>query len=439
MNTYEEYSKKLTTAENAIQTIKSGEILVKGMAISEPPALLHALANRIRANDLKDLKIYYYHSEKHMASTILQYELLDKVKPYCMFLGPAERELIKRGNKDKKNVVYFIPNLFSECDRIFTDYIHVDTFITTVSPMDAKGYFTFGTNNDYASSVARHCKKLIVEVNQHMPRVYGKSFLHVSEVDAIVENHVPLLEVPSKEPVLEDDLIGKQIRDMIPDGATLQMGVGGVPGAVCRYLASHKDLGIHTEALSPEIADLIEKGIATGKRKKIDPRKAVFTFAMGNKRLYKFLHENFAVESHPVSYTNDPHVIAQNDHFISINSILEIDLFGQCNAEHLLGYQYTAVGGQSDFVRGAFRSKEGKSILAFHSTAANGTVSRIVPKLHGPVTDTRMDTHILVTEFGSYDCKGKACCERVEGLIRLAHPKFRDELLAEAKKLNLIC
>jgi itaconate CoA-transferase len=434
------YRSKLTTPADAVGRIASGVNVSMGMAMTEPPALLKALADRATAGKVNDLKIYYFESTRIAGETILRYELADRIHPYCMFVTGVERALIKRGMEDGgRKVLTYVPSNFHQAARLLTEHVGIDTFLVTVSPMDRHGYFTFGTGNDYSSKVARAAGHLIVEVNEHMPRVYGSlAQLHVSEVDAIVENHVPLLELPVHQTGPEDAAIGKMIADMVPDGACLQMGVGALPNLVCSQLRSRKDLGIHTEALCPGMIDLIEAGVVTNRRKRLNPGKTVFTFAMGQKAMYDFLDDNPSVESHPVDYVNDPHVIAQNDNVVSINAALQIDLTGAANAEHLLGHQYSATGGQLDFVRGAYASRGGKSIIACHSTAARGKVSRIVARLDGPVTTPRMDTHIVMTEFGSADLKGKSSTERATVLIALAHPQFRDALTAAAKDMHLI-
>jgi itaconate CoA-transferase len=238
----------------------------------------------------------------------------------------------------------------------------------------------------------------------------------------------------------EDETIGKTIAGMVPDGACLQLGWGALPSSAARFLEGHKDLGIHTEVFVPALVSLIKNGAVTGRRKNLHPYKHVFTVAQGNQEMLAFLDDNPAMESYPVSYTNHPAVIAQNDNMISINSILEVDLLGQCNAEFLAGHQFSGTGGQLDFVRGAFDSKGGKSILAFHATAKKGTVSRIVPRLeHGAmITTPRMDVHYLVTEFGAVNLKGRSTRERALAIIGLAHPRFRDDLLREAENMYLL-
>jgi itaconate CoA-transferase len=440
MNVASPYQSKLTTPDQAVASIPSGSKLSMGMAMSEPPALLKALADRAAAGAVEDLRIYYFEATSIAGKTILRYELNDRIRPYCMFISPTERALIKRGAEDDgRKVVNYVPNNFHQAPRLLIDEIGIDTFVCTVSPMGRHGYFSFGTGNDYSTKVARAAKRLIVEVNRNMPRVNGAGAeLHVSEVDAIVENHVPLLELPSRGATPEDAVIGRAIAGLVPDGACLQMGVGALPNLVCAELASRNDLGIHTEALCPGLVDLVRAGVVTNRRKAIDRGKTVFTFAMGQKAMYDFLNDNPAVESRPVDYVNDPRIIAQNDNVVSINATIQIDLTGACNSEHLLGHQYSASGGQLDFVRGAYASKGGKSIIAARSTAAKGKVSRIVARLDGPVTTPRIDTHYIVTEFGAVNLKGLSSTERALRLIELAHPEFRDELTASAKAMYLI-
>ena len=434
------YKSKLTTPADAVGRVASGVTLSMGMAMSEPPALLKALADRAAAGQVDDLKIYYYESTRIAGETILRYELGGRIHPYCMFVTPVERELIKRGGQDGgRKVLTYVPSNFSQAPRLLAEHVGIDTFLTTVSPMDRHGFFTFGTGNDYSTKVARAAKHLIVEVNDQMPRVYGSlAQLHVSEVEAIVENNAPLLELPVRKSVPEDTAIGKMIAEMVPDGACLQMGVGALPDLVCSQLRGRKDLGIHTEALCPGLIDLIEAGVVTNRRKRLNTGKTVYTFAMGQKAMYDFLNDNPSVESHPVDYVNDPSVIAQNDNVVSINAALQIDLTGAVNAEHMLGHQYSATGGQLDFVRGAYASRGGKSFIACQSTAAKGKVSRIVARLEGPVTTPRTDVHYVVTENGVVNLKGLSSTERAHALIGLANPAFQDELTTAAKESHLI-
>jgi itaconate CoA-transferase len=429
-----QYRQKLTTAQKAVEKIENGSTIVHGLTIAEPPALLAAIADRARSGDLKNISIFSLLPLQHAAKTVLAPDLSDCIQAYSWFVSASDRALVKVG------LNYFVPNYFHQIPRLCRDFMDIDVTITTVSPMDKTGYFSFGTANDFTSTAARHCKMLIVEVNENMPRVFGDSLLHISEVDAIVENHVPLQEMIPQEPKPEDEIIGRYIAEMVPDGATIQLGFGGIPSAVAYSLVGHKDLGIHTEVFCPSMVDLIEKGVVTGQRKTLHRRKNVFTVAQGITRMYEFMNDNPSMESYPVSYTNDPAVIAQNDNMISINSILEVDLTGQCNAEFLAGSQFTGTGGQLDFVRGAFNSRGGKSILALYATAKKGEISRVVPRFATGtvVTTPRMDTHYVVTEYGVVNLKGKSTRERALDIISIAHPKFRDDLLREAEDMYLI-
>lgn len=422
------YRSKLTTPEAAVAEIRSGENVAMAMAIAQPPALLTALAERVESAGLERLNLWYFHSMEHAARTILRYDLLDRVRPHCMFLTRIERDIIRRAAQEGGKGIEFVPVAFSESSKLLSEDVAVDTFVTAVSPMDRHGWFTFGTGNDYASTVARSARRLVVEVNPNMPRVFGDSLLHISDIDAIVEHEAPLAELAFPESTPEDETIARTVAGLIADGSCLQMGIGTLPNAVCAMLTGHKDLGIHTELLTPGLADLIRSGAVTNRCKTTYPGRSVFTFAMGDRAFYDFLDDNPAIHSAPVQVVNDPRHIAKNDHVVSVNATLQVDLGGACNSEHLLGRQYSGSGGQLDFVRGAAASRGGKSIIVCHSTAKDGTVSRIVPRLGGPVTVPRNDTQIVVTEYGMVDLKGKSLAERGKALIGIAHPKFRAAL-----------
>lgn len=427
MDVQQLYKSKLTTADAAVAALPSDCDVAMGMAVAEPPALLEALERRVRANTLSQMRLWYFHSMDHAAKTVLQPDLLDRVRPRCMFLSHVERDLMKRDHV-APDAIDFVPVAFSDSPRLLSRAVDLDACVLTVSPMGSHGYFTFGTANDYTSVAARSAKRLIVEVNPHMPRVFGESPLHVSEVDAIVEHKSPLIEVGTAPMSPEDEKIADIIAGMIDDRACLQMGIGNLPGAVCKRLRTRKDLGIHTELLTPALAELMECGAATNRAKQTFPGRSVFTFAMGDRAFYEWLADNQAVYSLPVDQVNDPRYIAQNENVVSVNATLQVDLTGACNSEHMLGHQYSGSGGQLDFVRGANASKGGKSFIACHSTARGGAVSRIVPRLDGPVTTPRNDVHYVVTEFGYADLYGKTLTERAEALIAIAHPDFRDEL-----------
>ncbi|WP_417594870.1 acetyl-CoA hydrolase/transferase family protein [Parasphingorhabdus sp.] len=423
-----EYRSRLKTAEEAVLGLKSGAHMAMGMATAEPPALLGALADMAESGCVDDLKLWYFHSMDHAGDTVLRSDLLGRIRPRCMFLSSIERRLLSAQAPGKKSPIEFVPVAFSASPDLFAKEVSLDLFVTTVSPMDKHGWFTFGTSNDYSTTAARNAKKLVVEVNPNMPRVFGASLLHISEVDAVVENTVPLAEVPEPDISTVDAKIATTIADMIDDRACLQMGIGALPGAVCALLEDRRDLGIHTELMTPALARLVQCGAVTNQAKTTYRGRSVFTFAMGDRAFYDFLDDNPAIHSAPVNIVNDPRHIAKNNNVVSVNATLQIDLSGACNSEHLMGRQYSGSGGQLDFVRGATASKGGKSIITCQSTARNGTVSRIVPRLDGPVTTPRNDTHIVVTEYGAVDLKGKSLSQRADALIGLAHPRFRDEL-----------
>lgn len=431
---HQQYRQKLTTPEDAVAPIADNSVLIHGMAAAEPPALLGAIAGRARAGDLKELKVYSLLPMRYAAETVLSEDLAHTIHAYSWFVSTSDRSMVRGGQAQ------FVPNEFHQVPRLIRDFMEVDTVVTSVSPMDKAGFFTFGAVNDYISTAARHCGRLIVEVNPNMPRVFGDSLLHVSEVDAIVEYEAPLPEAAPAIPKPEARAIGKLIAEMIPDGACLQLGIGGIPNAVAESLSNHKNLGLHTELFCPGMVDLIRKGVINGSRKNKHTRKHLFTNALGDRDLYEFIDDNPSMESYPVSYTNAPHIIAKNDRMISINSTIQVDLEGQCNSEFLDGCQFSGTGGQLDYVRGAFHSQGGMSVIAFYSTAHDDQVSRIVPRFaEGTmVTTPRMDTHYLATEYGVVNLKGKSTKQRALEIISLAHPKFRDELGKQAREMGLI-
>ena len=433
------YKSKLTTASDAVATIPSNSKMAMGMAMAQPPALLGALAERARAGQVEALKLYYFEATAAAGKTVLDFDLADRIEPYCMFVTAYDRALIKKSGESERKVLRYVPNNFHQSTRLLIDDIGIESFVCTMSPMDQHGYLSFGVGNDYSSKVARSAKRLIVEVNRHMPRVLGSNAqIHVSELTSIVENDVPLLELPVRSGGPEDKAISKLVAEMVPDGACLQMGVGALPNLVCAALKHRNDLGVHTEALCPGLVDLTLAGNVTNRAKSQNVGKTVYTFAMGQKPMYDFLDDNPVVESWPVDYVNDPTVIARNDDVISVNGTIEIDLTGACNSEHMLGHQYSASGGQLDFVRGAYASKRGKSIIAASATAAHGKVSRIVARLTGPVTTPRIDTHWIVTEYGRANMKGLSSTERVHALGGVAPTQLRDELMAAAHELHLV-
>lgn len=432
-----EYRSKLMTPGVAANLIPARGTLSMGMAVSEPPALLGALEDRVKAGQIEELRVYYSHSVAAAAVTILKYEYMNVIKPHPFFPTIIERTLFERGRQDNRQVVFYMPGNFSAMPRTLAG-IGIDAFVVMVAPMDKAGFFSCGTNSDYTIPTARIAKRLIVEVNPRMPRVFGNSAIHISEVGAIVENESPLFSIPSRQPNALDQAISRYIVEMVPDRATLQIGIGGVPNAVCAALTNHKDLGIHTELMMPPLAALIRSGAVTNKYKSVNPYKNVYTLAAGDDAFYEFLNDNSSMEAHPVDYVNDPYVIGRNDRVVSVSAFLEVGLGGEVNSEAVMGRQYSAPGGQLDFVRGAQLSRGGKSILAAYSTAAEETILRIVAKISGPTTDPRADTQYIVTEYGVANLFGKSTAERAEALIAIAHPKFRDELRRGAMELGYL-
>ena len=428
------YRQKLTTVEKAVRSVRDGDLLMYSPTMAEPPALLSATATQLRSGSLDKIRVFSALPLKHSLETILAEDLYDSIDFLTYFVSSGERDLVRKG------IHHYFPCHFHEVPRVVSEHMDVDIVMLTVSPMDNQGYFSYGTENTFISTAARLGKVLIVEVNRYMPRVFHDAPLHVSDVDFIVENHQPLMVIPPTESSREDIAIGKIIAEMIPDEATIQLGLGNLPSAVASFLEHHKNLGIHTEVFCPALVLLIKKGVVNGSKKTLHPYKHTFTVAIGDREMLDFIDDNPTVYSFPVSYNNNPWVIAQNDKMISINSVIEVDLFGQCNAESLEGHQFSGAGGQVDYVRGAYASKGGKSILSFHSTAKQGTISRIVPRLRegASVTTSRMDTHWLVTENGAANLKGKCTRDRALTIIELAHPDFQEDLLQAAKDMKIV-
>jgi itaconate CoA-transferase len=433
----DQYRAKLTTPAQAVETIRDGSILCLALGMGMPSGLAKAVSDRVLAGDLKNLNLYYQHSMKYSAETLIRPEVLAKVDARVFFLGEPDRKMVDQGISEGRKYLSYVPCNFSQIPRALTEHMHVNTFIVTVSPMDASGHFSLGTSNDYASTLIRHCDRVIVEVNRNMPRVFGDSLVHVSEIQAIVENHVPLPEVPYKEPDADSLKIGKLIADEIPDGATLQLGIGNLPNAVAHYLQDRKDLGIHSELFSHAFADLVRCGAANGRKKTLHPRKHVFTFVLGDSETCAFINDNPSMETYSSGYVNDVRIIALHDNMMSVNTAVEVDLYGQVNAEFMNGHQYSGSGGQFDFVKGSSLSKGGKSFIGLKSVAKGGKISCIVPNVQ-MATDARMDVEHIVTEYGMVNLRGRSTKERAELLISIAHPNFRKELWDHAKSINLI-
>ena len=416
-----EYVKKVQTAEQALQSVRSGMRVYIQPGCAEPETLVEALLKR--APFVKNVEVVH----------LLTLGNADYVKPEmeghfrhnAIFIGGNVREAVNDGRAD------YTPVYLSEVEQLFeSGAMPLDVALIQVSPPDAHGFCSFGVGVDTTLTAAKCAKCVIAQVNDQMPRTYGDSFIHVSKIHAFVESSRPLCELPKPEITDMHVAIARNVAGLIEDGAVIQTGIGGIPDAVLPFLMDRKDLGVHTELVSDSVIPLIEAGVITGNRKNFKPRKIILGFVLGSKQLFDFVDNNPIFEFHPNAYTNDPGLIARNDNMVAINSALQIDLTGQVCSDSIGTYFYSGIGGQVDFLRGAVRSKGGKPIIALPSTAKGGTVSRIAPMLSpgaGVVTPRGL-TRYVVTEYGVAYLYGKSIRERAKALIEIAHPKFRDEL-----------
>ncbi|GAA1697974.1 acetyl-CoA hydrolase/transferase C-terminal domain-containing protein [Microbacterium sediminicola] len=437
MTVVDRYRAKLVTAADAAAQIPSGVQVLVAMGLGAPPAILAAIGDRVRDDLLVDADLYYGIGGDAIRDSILQPGVIEKIRAHTFFVAGYDHHIIADPLRADRESLDFIPVNFSDLPRVITERLDIDTFVVQVSPMDASGHFSFGVVNDYANAAARACRRLIVEVNPHMPRVFGDSLLHIDEVDLVVEHASALPEAVEPAPTVTDRAIAAHVVPHIPDGATLQIGAGRVPTAIGEALVDHRDLGIHSALFSPVFIPLIESGVITGRKKTLHPRRHVWTSAAGDAHMYEFMNDNPSMASFRSSYVNDPHIIAINDAMISVNAAIQVDLYGQVNAEMIGGLQYSGSGGQFDFVTGAARSRGGKSFVVLPATAKGGAISTIVPKVD-IVTDERMDVEHIVTENGVVNMRGLSTQQRALALISLADPAHRDDLVAAAKAQHLI-
>ncbi|NLM96088.1 MAG: acetyl-CoA hydrolase/transferase family protein, partial [Halanaerobiaceae bacterium] len=424
------FNEKLISAREAAEKVNSGDNIVTGLGCGGAIAFLEELAKRKK--ELRDVTIHQMLPLYDF--TYFKEGMEEYIRHNSWFNSVYSRKIVNEKRAD------FTPNFFHESPHLFKEHHDINILVTTVSPMDKHGFFSFGLSVDYTKAVAEYADMIILEVNEKVPRTLGDSFIHISEVDYLIVNNSPLPELPVREPDEEEWQIGQYIADLIEDGSTLQLGIGGIPNAVTAALTGKRDLGIHSEMLTDGMVDLIERGVITNRKKSIHKGKIIGSFAVGTKRLYEFLDDNPMVEMHPVSYTNDPEIISKNYKMVSINSCIEVDLLGQCAAESIGTRQISGTGGQTDFVRGAVRSKGGKSIIALKSTAHNGERSTIVPVLSqgAVVTTGKNDVDYIVTEYGIAHLRGKTASERAEALIMIAHPDFRQELRGHSPYLRSV-
>ncbi len=426
-----QYLQKRMAADDAIRVVRDGDTIVVPTAVGEPPSLLTALSvarrdfRNVTVSQILPVRKYDYFDP----------ETAEHIRHTAYFFSGATRAGGQQGWID------FIPAYFSELpmliDRGLTP---ADVVFSMASPMDEHGFFSLSLGVDYTMAALEKARAIVLEVNPNVPFANGDCHIHISQVAALVESEEPLLEVglPKIGPVQE--AIGKYVADMIPDGATLQIGYGGIPDAVVMQLTDKRDLGIHTEMVGDGIMTLVEAGVVTNRRKNYHHGKMLATFALGSKKLYQFMNRNPALEMHPVDFTNDPYLAGQNDNLHAINATMQIDFLGQCGSESLGTAPYSGTGGQADFVRAANRSKGGKSFIVLPSTAKDDTISRIVPTLaQGThVTTSKNDVNYVVTEYGVAQLRGKTAKQRCAELIAIAHPDFRGELREAARKLKLL-
>lgn len=422
-----DYNSKLVTAEEAIKHIKSNDRIVSGHAAGVPTDTMDALV----ANYKQYKNVEIMHLVTLGKAEYTKPEMEGHLKHCTGFAVGSTRKPIEEGRAD------FMPIFFYEVPKLIkSGKLPVDVAMLQVSRPNKHGYCSLGVSCDYSKAAVEQAQTVIVEANDQMPFTLGGAFVHVSQLDYIVETSNPIIELPVPKIGEVEKGIGENCASLIEDGATLQLGIGAIPDAVLMFLKDKKDLGIHTEMFSDGVVDLFESGVINNSKKTLHKDKMIATFLMGTKRLYDFVHNNPVVEMYPVDYVNDPTVIMKNHKMVSINSCIQVDLMGQVVSECMGLKQFSGVGGQVDYVRGASMAKDGKSIIAMPSTAAKGKVSRIVPFLeHGAaVTTSRNDVHYIVTEHGIADLKGKTLKERAKALINIASPDFREELKEEYEK-----
>jgi 4-hydroxybutyrate CoA-transferase len=424
-----EYKKKLRTPDEALLYVQSGMRVYIQPGCAEPETLVEALMQRgPRVEDVEIVHVLTMGTAPYVAR-----EMAGHFRHNAMFIGANVRDAINDGRAD------YTPIYLSEIEDLFVSgAMPLDVALVQVSPPDAHGFCSFGVGIDTTLTAANQARFVVAQVNDQMPRTFGDSFIHVSEIDAVVESSRPLPEMKKPEITETHTAIARNVASLIEDGSVLQTGIGGIPDAVLPMLKDRKDLGVHSELVSDGVIPLIEAGIITGERKNFKPRKIIVGFVLGSKSIFDFVDNNPIFEFHPTAYVNDPALIARNDRMVAINSALQVDLTGQVCSDSIGNQFYSGIGGQVDFLRGASRSKGGKPIIAISSTAKGGAISRIVPMLSpgAGVVTSRGLVRYVVTEFGVAYLHGKSIRERAKALIEIAHPKFREELYAYCEQVN---
>jgi 4-hydroxybutyrate CoA-transferase len=422
---------RIVTPDEAVAGIRSGDAIYVQCAAATPSVLLDALV--ARAPELRGVDVIHLHTEgpgPHLAP-----ELAESFHHRALFIGPNARAAVNEGRAE------FIPAFLSDVPVLFRQrIIPLDYVFVNATPPDAHGFCSLGVSVEAMHAAIDAARKVVVQFNTSMPRTLGESFIHVDQIDCAIEVDVPPYEVPIGRIGDVERRIGEFVADLIKDGSTIQMGIGAIPAAVALALVDKKDLGVHTEMFTDVVVDLVERGVVTGARKERNRGKLVASFMMGTRRLWEFVHDNPMVEMRAVDFTNDTHVIRSFRRMVAINSAIEVDLTGQVVADSIGWKLYSGIGGQMDFVRGAGLAPEGQAVIALPSTAGDGRFSRIVPFLKegAGVVTSRGHARTIVTEYGIAQLFGKSVRERARELIAIAHPDFRADLTAQARKTHYL-
>ena len=433
MDIQTQYKEKLMTPDEAVEKfLSSGDVCAADIALAHSPLFYEAVGRAVKAGKLKNI------TQHTLLDTgdfpFFQPELAGEYRDVTWFSQAFARKAVNAGLAD------VMPAYYRDIPDLFRDYVRPNILSATVSPMDKHGYFSTGCDGSISRALLETARVVLLEVNPNMPRSLSSAQIHISQVSDLWESN---RQMTTLTPAAMDEIsrmIGGYIAEEIPNGATIQLGIGAIPDAVGNALADKHDLGIHTEMFTDSMMTLIELGAVNNSKKPIHTGKTVAAFALGSKRMYDYIDDNTMVEMLPVDYVNDPAVIAEHPNFISVNSALEVDFFGQVCAESIGTSHVSGTGGQSDYVRGAVQSKGGISFIAFSSTAKHGTVSRIMPTLTpgAQISTSKNDVDCIVTEYGVAKLRGRTLSQRTRALIAVAHPKFRDQLIFEAKKENII-
>lgn len=417
------------SAGDAVAGIQSGDRVFIGSGAAEPSVLVDAMT--ARAPELRDVNVLHILTLGNAPYVAPEYA--ESFRHTAFFIGHNVRSAVQEGRAD------FMPIFLGEIPALFAERLPLDWALVQLSPPDKHGYCTVGVAADVVVSAIRHARHVVAEINPNMPRTWGNTIIHVDKLHCAVQADYPLPEL-HPEPIDETSAaIGRHVAGLIDDGDCLQLGIGTIPNAVLRELRNHTHLGVHTEMLSDGIVDLVQAGAIDCSRKNYHPDKIICSFVMGTRALYDFVDDNPFVESYGNEFVNDPFNISRNDRMVAVNSAIQVDLTGQVNSDSVGSRPYSGIGGQVDFMRGAARSKGGRPVIALPSTAKGGEISRIVPTLMegAGVVTSRGDVHYVVTEYGVADLYAKGIHERARALIRIAHPKFQDELERRARELKL--